>query len=174
MRQTYYLTTFLMSVAILLNACQKDSAYWGEASALKNGILFEGRIKAYNNHLSSSKVDISIETFDSRGNTLETLLFFKVSLQEGKNFLSLTQNQLPEDSLTGCSYFNGFEDQIFDIFQIASNDSTSYLEITEYNEGKGELRGKFNLMLWPLIPGSWNAPDSLVFSDGVFHTRLNN
>ena len=159
---------------MLLTSCKKDE-YWGQMSALKNGSLWEGKIKVEPTTFSSNKATIFIQTFDKGGFLTENLFFFKVPTKIGTYNLSQTINHPPDDSLTGCRYLNLSEDQLLDTFVIGSNDSTSYIEITEYNEGKGEIRGKFNVILWPEpgIPGSWNAPDSLVFSDGFFHTRIN-
>ena len=162
------------AISMLLTSCKKDD-YSGEISALKNGNPWEGKIRVEPTAFSSSKVTIFIETFDKNGYFAETLFFFKVPTKVSKLSLSETINHPPDDSFIGCNYLNSYEDQLLDIFVISANDSTSYIEITDYNEEKGELRGKFNLILWPEpgIPGSWNAPDSLVFSDGVFHTRIN-
>lgn len=161
------------AISMLISSCKKDE-YWGEISALKNGGPWEAKIRVETTAFSSAKVEIFIETFDKDGFFAETLVFFKVPTEIGVYSLSQTVNHPPDDSLTGCHYLNSSGDQLLDIFVIGSSDSTSYIEITEYNEEKGELRGKFNVILWPEpgIPGSWNAPDSLIFSDGVFHTRL--
>ena len=156
----------------MLSSCKKDE-YSGEFSVLKNGIEWGGKIRAQTNELSSEKANIWIETFDDQGVRLEALFFYKIPLKKGKYPLSLTLNKPPDNSLTGCFYTNGYKDELYDILLLNPTDSTSNIEITEYNEGNGELRGRFNLTLWPSIPGSWNAPDSLVFSDGVFHTRIN-
>ena len=176
MRYRYYPTVILMSLILFFTSCKKDeNGYWGTVSAQKNGVQFEGEIKAVKTSFAQSKATIIIKNFDSAGIPLETLGFVKIPLGVGKYKLSYTFDQPPDDSLKGCIYNNGYDDQVYDSFLLSQTDSTSFLEITEYNEGNGELRGKFNLILWPEpgIPGSWNAPDSLVFSDGVFHTRIN-
>ena len=173
MQRTYYITA-IAAFALFFACCKKDgNEYWGNISALKNGSPWEGKIRAEQTIFSSVKAEIFIETFDKDGVLTETLFFYKVPKKVGTYHLSQTINSPPDDSLTGCFYTNGYKDELFDIYDLVFSDSTSYLEITEYNEEKGELRGKFNLILWPSIPGSWNAPDSLVFSDGVFHTRIN-
>ena len=174
MRPTYYLTVFAAFV-LFFTCCKKESDHWGEFSVLKNGTPWEGKIRAEPTTFSSAKATVFIQSFDKDGLVIETLVFFKVPTKVSKLSLSETINHPPDDSFIGCNYLNSYEDQLLDIFVISANDSTSYIEITDYNEEKGELRGKFNLILWPEpgIPGSWNAPDSLVFSDGVFHTRIN-
>ena len=161
------------AISMLLTSCKKDE-YWGEFYTLKNGIEWQGKIRAQTNEFFGEKANISIETFDNEGAKLEHLHFFKIPLRLGRYYLSNTHNQPSTDTLVGCRYFNGYDDQLFDTYEIAPTDSKSYIEITEYNEGNGELRGNFEVILWPdsNIPGSWNAPDSLVFSDGVFHTRI--
>jgi hypothetical protein len=90
----------------------------------------------------------------------------------GRYYLSYGFNQPPDDSITGCFYTNGYQDQLYDSYLLSQQDSTSYLEITEYDNKKKEIKGRFNLIVWPDIKGSWNAPDSIVFSGGEFHTRI--
>ena len=172
MRPTYYLTVFAAFV-LFFTCCKKESDHWGEFSVLKNGTPWEGKIRAEPTTFSSAKATVFIQSFDKDGVVIETLVFFKVPTKVGKYHLAQTINQPPDDSLTGCLYTNGYRDEIFDIFLLGSIDSTSCIEITEYDDSKEEFKGKFHIRLWPSISGSWNAPDSLVFSDGVFHTRIN-
>ena len=165
---------FALIIASL--SCKKEEAslYWGEVSTLKNGAPWSGKIKAASSNFAESKVEIIIKTFDEQNIPVETLGFYKVPARTGKYKLSRTINQPPDDSLIGALYANGFDDAVYDFFEIAQDDSTSYLEITHYNEKTAEITGTFNLILWRQkdMPGSWNAPDSIVFSNGVFHTRI--
>ena len=139
---------------------------------MKNGESWSGKIIALPHTFSDAKMDILIDTYDNEGIPLDGLLFFKVPKQLGMYKLSLASSQPPDDSLVGAKYFHGYDDELYDIYNIPENDSTSYLEITEFNEKKGELRGKFNVTLYRTLAGSWNGPDTLVFTNGVFHTRL--
>ncbi|MDO8368852.1 MAG: DUF5615 family PIN-like protein [Saprospiraceae bacterium] len=123
-------------------------------------------------NFAESKAEIYINTLDVDGKELETLGFFKIPLKSGRYYLTYGFNQPPDDSLTGCFYANGYEDQLYDSYLLSPEDSTSYLEITEYDNKKQEIKGKFNLIVWPDIKGSWNAPDSIVFSGGEFHTKI--
>ncbi len=158
-----------------ISACKKDNGkrdYWGEVSVLKNGNSWSGGITGLQHDFSSEKVDINIENFTEGGNHLDNLLFFKVPKEVGIYKLSYSINQPPDDSLVGTRYFNVYEDVLFDIYDVATNDSTSYLEITEYNDRKDEFRGKFHLTLYRTLKGSINVPDTLIFTEGTFHTRI--
>jgi len=154
-----------------MSSCKKEGDSWGEISSLKNGLNWNGAIETYPNRFSNLKVDISAN-LSNADRTQEQLLFFKVPLKKGKYKLSFTINQPPDNALVGCKFFKSFEDELYDVYEIALNDSTSYVEITEYDEKKGDLKGTFNLQLWPDWANSLNAPDSIVFSNGVFHTRI--
>jgi len=46
--------------------------------------------------------------------------------------------------------------------------------VEKHGAEKSEIKGRFNLTLWRRkdLPGSWNAPDNIVFPYGVFHTRI--
>lgn len=166
--------TFFSLAVLFLFACNKDEGrnYWGEISVLKNGEPWSGKIVALQNTFSNPKIDIYIRTFDKDDIPLDELGFVKVPKQVGRYKLSLTSSQPPDDSLVGAKYFHGYDDELYDIYHIPENDSTSYLEITEFNKRKGEIRGKFNVTLHRTLAGSWNGPDTLVFTNGVFHTRI--
>jgi hypothetical protein len=158
-------------------ACKKDeNEYWGDISTFKNGSVWSGNIRAIHNSFADQKVDIAIKNHNEEGIWLETLSLVKIPLTLGRHALSYTFNQPPDDSLSGALYSNGYDDALFNLYKIAENDSTSYLEITDYNQDKAEIKGTFNMILWRRkdLPGSLNAPDSIVFSDGTFHTRINN
>lgn len=174
------ITNGMVSVLFLLLfiafACEKDETeYWGSVSTYKNGDIWGSQIKAAKSKFAESKFDLIIRVVDRQGIWLETLGFNKIPLAPGYYPLSYTFNQPPDDSLSGALYSNGYDDALFNLYKIAENDSTSYLEITDYNQDKAEIKGTFNMVLWRRkdLPGSLNAPDSIVFSDGTFQTRIN-
>ena len=155
-------------------ACKKDNAgrnYWGEMSVLKNGQPWSGEIVATQHTFSSEKVNISIETFTEERFHEDNLYFFKIPKKLGRYKLRYSINQPPDDSLVGARYFHGYDDLLYDVYDIAATDSTSYLEITQYDKRKGEIWGKFDLTLYRTLVGS-TEPDSLVFTNGTFHTRI--
>ena len=156
-------------------ACKKDNGkrdYWGEVSVLKNGELWNSKIIALQHTFSKEKVDITIKKSTEEDINIDNLLLFKIPKASGIYKLSYSINQPPDDSLVGARYFNVYEDVLFDIYDVATNDSTSYLEITEYNDRKDEFRGKFHLTLYRTLKGSINVPDTLIFTEGTFHTRI--
>jgi hypothetical protein len=161
----------IMAVIALLS-CEKEGYYWGTVSTQKNGSPWMAEIRATKSTISTSKINITINTLNENGEELEKLNFFKVPAAVGHYPLSFTFDQPPNDSLVGCLYFNGYLDQLYDSYWLSKQDSTSYLEITRYDSKNKEIEGRFNLILWPDIKGSWNAPDSIVFSNGVFHTKI--
>lgn len=162
------------TLSILSCKKEKEDLYWGEISSQKNGDTWTGEIRAPKSNFAESKIEIIIDVFEEKGIWLETLGFYKVPTEIGEYKLALTSNQPPDNSLVGALYTNGYDDEIYDFYKIAENDSTSYLEITDYNEKTAEIKGNFNLILWRRkdFPGAWNAPDSIVFSNGTFHTRI--
>jgi len=169
------ITAFLF-LAFALFSCKKEDeiSYWGTTSALKSGAAWSGKIRATSNPFAGQKFDIEIRNHDSEGYWISSLSFYKIPLKNGKYNLSNTLNQPPDDSLSGVLYADGHDDQLHNFYKIAQNDSLSYLEVTSFDKKKSEIKGRFNLTLWRRkdLPGSWNAPDSIVFSDGVFHTRI--
>lgn len=159
-----------------IGACKKDNGkwdYWGEASVLKNGNVWNGKIRAVQHNFSDGKVNVTIKPSTGDDLSLEELYFFKVPKKVGKYPLNITSSQPPDDSLVGAHYFIGYEDLLDSVYDLAENDSTSYLEITEYNKRKDEFRGKFHLTLYRTSFAS-ATPDTLVFTNGTFHTRIDN
>ena len=166
---------FCCLVLCCIGACKKDKGgrnYWGEVSVSKNGQPWSGDIVALPSKISDSKIDIIIQSFGEDEIPLDNLYFFKVPKQVGKYPLSYTPSQPPDDSLVGAQYFHGYDDLLYDVYDTAKNDSTSYLEITQYDKRKGEIWGKFDLTLYRTLAGSVDWPDSLVFTNGTFHTRI--
>jgi hypothetical protein len=167
------LKVITLLAAFVFATCQKEpDYYWGMVSLKKNGIIFPAEIRATNSNFSPTKISIQIQTVDTEGHVLENLLFFKVPLSVGYNSLKKTINQPPDDTLVGGFYSNGYLDELYDAYTISENDSTSFIEITEYDRKKKQIWGRFSVTLWPDIKGSWNAPDSLVFTEGAFHTKI--
>jgi hypothetical protein len=159
-------------ISVAFFSCGKDDYYWGTFTAKKNGDPWIAEIRTTNSSLSTSKININIHTISQSGEVLEKLSLFKVPATVGLYRLSYTFNQPPDDSLVGCIYSNGYQDQLIDSYLLSPNDSTSYLEITAYDSKTKEIEGRFSLIVWPFAKGSWNAPDSIVFSNGAFHTRI--
>ena len=156
-------------------ACKKDNGkfnYWGETSVLKNGEIWSGKIVAHPSTYAPSKVDIIIQVFDDMEIQGDALIFFKVPKHLGNYPLSRSTNQPPDDSLVGAHYIHGYDDGVYDGYDVASGDSTSYLEVTEYNADKGEFRGNFHVTLYSTIGGAGRWPDTLIFTNGTFHTRI--
>jgi len=170
-----YTKILLLILAIIaFFSCRKDDDYyWGTISAQKNGAPWSAKIRATKSNSDDSKVEIIINTLDKNDVILETLGFYKVPRVGGQYYLSPTFNASQSDSLIWCFYTNGYLDQLHDSYLPSPQDSTSFFEITEFDSKKEEIKGRFNLIVWPDIKGSWNAPDSIVFSGGEFHTRIN-
>lgn len=168
------LKSIVLLIAItVISSCQKDKdGYWGTISVQKNGASWVADIQASKSNVSDSKCNIIITTSDEKGVPLESLVFYSIPKAIGRYHLSDQYSQLANDTLVWSYYANGYDDQLFDSYLLSPQDSTSYIEITDYNSKKKEILGKFNLVVWPDIKGSWNAPDSIVFADGVFHTKI--
>lgn len=168
------LSVFALFSLMALISCKKEPAsiYWGTNSSSKNGSEWSGKIRANKNPFSDTKVDISITRFDDEDIPLDNIVFFKIPLAKSAYHLSNILNQAPDGNQVGAYYFNGYDDELYDTYVIAADDSTSYIELTDYDSNKGEVRGRFQVKFVIDSKGSLNAPDSVVFSDGVFHTRI--
>ena len=161
-------------------SCKKDddtnNNSWGTVSALRNGESWTGEISAViNTFPSDTGIIINIHSIDKVKFGNDYLVFFKVPPIIDKYPLSLTP-LIVKDSLIGSDYSTLVSDGhvLGDHYYVLEGDSVEdYIEITEI---KGdEIKGKFQasyLRDTPVDPNRPPTPDTLIFTDGQFHTRI--
>lgn len=164
---------------VVCSACKKSNEepelYWGSVSAIKNGVAWEAEIYAGENRPYNQGIDIGIEKFNSKRLRREGLYFFKIPLNTGVYPLSETDVRII-DSLTGAFYNTLLDDGDVagDAYYLFSGEHIeNQIEITEI-KGK-EIKGTFQVsFLKDLRYGAADpsAPDTVVFKNGKFHTRI--
>ena len=147
----------------------------GRYRQLKNGDFWDAEIYAGNNKPYSQGIDILVEKFNNKGFKREEIYMYKIPMEMGR--FNLDRTDVREvDTLVGSKYFTLQDDGDVggDSYFLLLNDSIpDFIEITEI-DGK-EILGNFQMsFVKDLRYGEADptAPDTIVFLDGKFHTRL--
>jgi hypothetical protein len=172
MKHKHLFSILALLCSLALTDCDKDDQdNLGSVSVLKNGQPFNATIvRAEPTAYAKNKAGISFRAVDGYHN--ELLVLHKVPTIVGNYPITLTYNSAPDDGLVGSRFLVSFDDQLYDSYHVLATDSTSFVEITSYNARKKEVEGRFQVTLWADYKTSLNAPDSLVFSEGTFKTKI--
>ena len=162
-------------------SCKKEddtnNNSWGTISALRNGENWTGEISAVvNDFPSDTGIIINIHSVDKIKFGDDYLVFFKVPPIIDKYPLSMTSLYV-KDSLIGSGYSIWVSDGhvLGDAYKLLEGDPIEdYIEITEISGD--EIKGNFQVSYFRDNPEDPNrpTPDTLIFTDGRFHTRIRN
>ena len=171
MRQLIFTT--LIGFTLLL-ACSKDKSedyYWGTSTAEFDGNAWQAEPRASINLPYKQGINFSMRRFDNQGNVKETLSFFKIPNQLGRNKLSETETR-DIDSLSGVRLFTLIDgDVLGDVYYPLEGIVDNYLEITKI-EGD-QIWADFQVAFIRKIVGTVsNYKDTIVFTNGSIHTRM--
>lgn len=164
---------------VVFSACKKSNEkpelYWGSVSAIKNGVAWEAEIYAGENKPYNQGIDIIVDKFNIKRFRRERVGLFKIPKVIGIYPLVQTDVRII-DSLTGASYHTLQDDGDAggDSYYLFKNDQ--FENLVELTEIKGkEIKGTFQVsFIKDLRYGAADpsAPDTVVFKEGRFHTRL--
>lgn len=167
----------LIPLLVFSLSCNKEEIeldeYWGEASATKNGSDWMPLPHAGISNING-KLFVSCNTYSGEGYHRELLHLFKIPLIEGNYKIERTEVR-DEDDKIGAKFFTSVDDGDVtgDIYYISDADSLNSVSITKI-EGD-EVWGAFNLTMYRDTTRAVqhpNVPDTLVFTDGKFHTKI--
>nr|MCU0393385.1 hypothetical protein [Thermoflexibacter sp.] len=165
-----------------LFSCQKEiSPYWGRAEAKLNGSKWETEelMCGLDNRCSEERIWLIITKTDKISGIGENLSFSHLPKQKGKymvTFVTLEDGSLEaycRNSQIRANYTtNVGGDAGLDSYKILNN-SQNYLEITDFDENSKELKGNINLSFIIATKSTLStAPDTLRFTEGKFHARV--
>ena len=171
-----FLALFLILVTWL--SCNKDDPwsdiYWGEASVLSNGELQEARIRASPSARNNLGIAIQIHFFNEQNIQRGGLNLFKIPYELGSYMLSKTQT-VDMDSLSGASFATRVADGdvIGDFYDLLEGEIENEVTIDRIEDE--EIWGTFQVAFvkdTTYGEGDPTAPDTLIFTDGQFHTKV--
>jgi hypothetical protein len=173
-----YLPVFIF-LAIIITCCKKDDDifYWGEVSLKWNGDYWmeESKIRAFENLPHHQGINIEMERFNSNGFEREDIFIYKIPLTIGRFDISETK-AYEIDDLTGASYTTLLDDGdvIGDFYKLLEDGHDNFVEIEKI---KGdEIWGTFEVAfvkdLIGSVEGDPMAPDTVIITEGMFHTKI--
>ncbi len=178
MKNLLHLILALALTMSIGNACTKENAqnevYWGEVSATKNGLVsWKGQSRCIIDKPYEQGIDIIIYVLNEKKFKRENLNFFKIENKVGVYPIIPTDIRTI-DSLHGSSYGTLIDDGVggdsYDLIEgIIENRFT-----IDKKEGD-EIWGTFQVAFVKdktYLPEDPTAPDTVVFTHGQFHTRL--
>ena len=171
----------LVLTVLLFNVqCRKDECtkyYWGNINALKNGTAWTADIRAGNDSRVAGKIYIMIDKINSDCLFEEGLSFGNIPPTQGKYRL-FRNNLSSQDPNKAYSYFSTLigGDAICDWYDVIEADSVNnFIQINSFDAGSGKVSGIFSVKLAVKLPKCDPlAPDTLLFSNGVFNTKVFN
>jgi hypothetical protein len=163
----------------LLLGCQKEenkNPYVGEASALKNGELWEAYTWYSTFRKDSNEIDLIVAVADKDNIVREELQFLNLPLIEGKHLLDTMSPQIFLINF-GVFYITSVADGDVtgDTFYSPGMNPENYVIVDSYDTVTNELVGRFNTFL---VLGPWrpkfdqSLPDTLRFEDGRFNIKI--
>lgn len=166
-----YLAIFLISCAKDPQVSIPDGPWWGEASVQKNGGLWIGKPYAVVAKKFSDKIVINIDSLNNYYLRSKQLYFFNIPILPGiyPIFDNIYQE---EDSSVVSKYMYVDVDVLYGTYKVLESDSSSFITITSYDSVSKELKGTFDVTFVKEISPGPNAPDTIRFRNGVFHTKV--
>ena len=174
---------FFILISIFLSeaSCKKnitDNDYWGYVSAQKNGENWSAKIRAGINTHFQNKFDILIDRFSDPETMVESLEFENIPKSVNRYRLFKRDYTTSDSSKsTAADYTLGADgDVICDIYSVDESDSiNNYIQIDNFDVNTNEVKGRFSLKLLIFrLPKCNNmAPDTIIFTNGNFYTKVN-
>ena len=176
------LTLTIPVILIFFSCCEKEDSlipdiYWGEVTALKNGEPWNGKIRAAPNAIFGYGFDIRIDVYNGYDIQIESFKITKIPYLERYYIIDTIKSNV-DSVLTGASYgtlLGG--DVIGNLYNVFPGDINNFITVTSYNETTREVEGAFEVMFVkrPIqgYIGDPSSPDTLRFTNGIFHTKVN-
>ncbi len=183
MAQSLRLTICLTCLVCL--SCSKDDDfsaiwnwdYWGEVSADLNGSSWDQALIYGHNHstmtLSHPGLALSIDVYGDSGFLRESLFLNQIPCDIGKHMLYDVDPNLSDLPRAWYSTILADGDVVGDSFYVLET-ADNFIDITSLD--KSEVIAKFQIsFLRDATRGKSNAgiPDTIRFTDGYLHTKLN-
>ena len=180
--KTYPGIIFFTLAIIILSACSDEDKnpdwwlkrdYWGEVSEDFNGVLWDGAVIYGRDHSNRERAHPgNVFGIDNYANLLlESLGFHDIPCEVGKHTLYDVNPNRSE--LPWAGYHTAAGDVLGDYFTLFESEE-NFIDIISI-EGK-EVTATFQLTLLPDTTRRRvriDIPDTLRFTNGFFHTRLN-
>ena len=168
---------FGLLLSILLLSCIKDDTgtVIGRASALKFTAPWEATVISTSNDSADAYFNLEFKRRAPDGVLLEAIHVFNIPKKLMRHRLFPVDSlRLADTSRQMAGYIRMNADSICDRYNVVESDSTgNFLQVDTYHVNSGTIKGVFSLRLAVQLPKcSQLAPDTLIFQNGVFYSRL--
>lgn len=149
---------------------EKPDIYWGEIGAIINGEVWRGCPYARYRRNNTSAISISGDQLNDLFLHKATLSLINLKITLEEQYLGIFGSDIQP---FGLFAYLDYDVSLADYLVREDVPIKGTVTITNYNEHTRELSGVFDLVLYrDKSPGLPDAPDSLVITDGYFHTRI--
>lgn len=171
---------FYMVTAIFCVACgEKVDPFKGEASALKNGVVWESAAYAVSYAAHPQNYDIVLVVKNEEGILRGQLSLFDIpkdSVLTAKLYRIVSTDTARIDGRVNAVYSDSYQDGDVSgpMYQpIDNTTSNDFVQITSYNKNTNEIEGIFGCTLFNYYDNdSYFPEDSIKFEQGKFKTIL--
>jgi hypothetical protein len=168
----------LPAVFMLLVSCNKDhetdDPYWGTVTALQNGQAWSARIIGNHTSTYTAAFNLSFSRSNQAGFERESIGILNIAWKTGWNRVYKIDYLIPDSLKTTAVYYSVTDDGdvICDHYHVIDTDSLfNFVQVGSYDNNTREVRGNFSLKMLVKLPKcNLSAPDTLIFSNGTFHT----
>ena len=163
--------------AVLIAGCNKEPSndpYWGEATALKNGIAWQAKSYAAfePSKWGTDYIDIIIRHFDINNNLREGLTFLKVPMKVG--VYNVESVNLDDNYIVVGTSYNTFQDDghiLGDSFLIDTTVLENKVEVLTFNKSEGKIEVNFSAIFVISKRQTNESPDTVRFESGYVNTK---
>lgn len=171
-------TLLLCLVCIFLSNCEKSAnpypdlpeEYWGTATAKLNGKEWTADCASFIDKENPGHWSLSFSVFKNNYYFLGGLSFYNVTAQTDSSDVT---KYIFEEKGGVRGYYSLFDaDTALGDYHILNDAEPNYFTVDSYDSVSREIKGRFEVTFLVNHAPDANAPDTVRFTEGKFHARL--
>lgn len=172
------ITSLLFLVCIFLSNCEKSTnpypdfpeGRWGTATAKLNGNEWKATCKSFIDEENPGHWSLSFSVHKNNYYYLGSLTFFNISAQTDSSDVT---KYIFEEKGGVRGYYSLFDaDTPLGDYHILNDAEPNYFMVDSYDSVSREIKGRFEVTFLVNHAPDANAPDTVRFTEGKFHARL--
>ncbi len=172
-------SSLLCVVYIFLSNCEKSAnpypdlpeRYWGTATAILNGKEWKADCVSYIDKENPGHWSLSFSVFKNNYYALENLSFYNLTAQADSSDVTKVITFKEKEGIRG--YYKLFDaDLALGDYHILNGAKPNYFAVDSYDSVSREIKGRFEVTFLVNRRPEANAPDTLRFTEGKYHARL--
>ena len=172
-------TLLLCLVCIFLSNCEKSTnpypdfpeGRWGTSTAKLNGNEWKATCKSYIDVENPGHWSLGFAVHENNYYFLEGLDFYNVTAQTDSSNVTKVISFKEKEGVRG--YYSLFDvDITLGDYHILNDAKPNYFTVDSYDSVSREIKGRFEVTFLVNRAPDANAPDTVRFTEGKFHARL--